>query len=64
MLYIHVHTLYMGTTLFMHVTLRHILACTAFELAIYNAVVQESAVRYMQGSYRDIPPKNGTGRWL
>ncbi len=65
-LYRHVHSLYMGTTYFMHVPLSYIpLRIRLFHLhhPTYNASVQESALLYMQGSYRDVLPKNGCGRW-
>ena len=39
------------------------LACTAFEIGMYYAIVQESLILYRQGSYRYIPPKNGLARW-
>ncbi len=56
----------MGTTYFMHVPLSHIpLLTRLYHLhdPTYNASVQESALLYMQGSYRDVLPKNGCGRW-
>ena len=66
--YIHVDTMYMGTTYFMHVTvpLSYIpLQTRLYHLhdPTYNASVQESALLYMQGSYRDVLSKNGCGRW-
>jgi hypothetical protein len=30
---------------------------------LYYASVQESALLYMQDSYRSVLPKNGSGRW-
>ena len=32
--------------------------------ALNNAMVQESAIWYRQGSYRYVPPKNGYVRWV
>ncbi len=64
--YRHVHTLYMGTSHFMHVPLWYmpfILACTTSEPPLDNAGVQESANVYIHCSDRDIPPKNGSGRY-
>ena len=36
-----------------------ILACTAFDIGIYNAIVQESTIVYIQGYTSYIHPKNG-----
>jgi hypothetical protein len=41
-----------------------ILAHTAFETGLDNAIIQESVILYMPGSYRDIPPKNGCDWWV
>jgi hypothetical protein len=40
-------------------------SCTAPVPPLDNASVQESAILYRdrQGSYRDIPPRNGCGKW-
>jgi hypothetical protein len=38
-----------------------ILACTAFDIAMYYAIVQESTIVYKQGYTSDIPPKNAVG---
>ncbi len=48
----YIHTVFSWGTAF-------ILACTAFVIGSYNASVQESALLYTQGSYRDVLPKNG-----
>ncbi len=53
-LHVHVHTLYMGTTDCLHISLHHMPTCTALVIAMYYAIVQESAVWYIQVSARDI----------
>ncbi len=65
-MYIHVYTLYMGTTYFMHAPLSYIpLRTGLYHLhgPTYNASVQESAIRYIHGSDRYVLPKNGCGWW-
>ena len=64
--YIHVHTLYIGIKYFMLEPLRYfpLLSCLySLHEVLYYASVQESAILYMQGSYRSVLPKNGSGRW-
>ncbi len=64
--YIHVHTLYIGINDFMLEPLRYfpLLSCLySLHEVLYYASVQESALLYMQGSYRSVLPKNGSGRW-
>ena len=55
--YVHVHTLYMGTTDCLHIPLQYIPSCTALVIWMYYAIIQESAVWYIQVSERDIPFK-------
>ncbi len=64
--YIHVHTLYIGIKYFMLEPLRYfpLLSCLySLHEVLYYASVHESAILYMQGSYRSVLPKNGSGRW-
>ncbi len=64
--YIHVHTLYIGIKYFTLEPLRYfpLLFCLySLHEVLYYASVQESAFLYMQGSYRSVLPKNGSGRW-
>ena len=35
------------------------LACTTFDIGIYNAIIQESTLVYIQGYTSYIPPKDG-----
>jgi hypothetical protein len=64
--YTHVHTLYIGIKCFMLEPLWYfpLLSCLySLHEVLYYASVQESALMYMQGSYRSVLPKNGSGRW-
>jgi hypothetical protein len=62
--YIHVHTVYMGTTDYLRIPLPCMPVCTALVICMYYAIVQEYDILYVLGSDRDIPPKNGQGRWV
>ncbi len=53
--YIHVQTLYMGTIYCMHIPL----LCLPQHACIYNVIIQESTIVYIQGYTSSIPPKNG-----
>ncbi len=42
-----------------HYCVCHLLACTAFDIGIFNAIIQEFKIACIQGYTSYIPPKNG-----
>jgi hypothetical protein len=62
-LYMYIHCAWVPHRVFIyHYGICHwVFTCTVYEPGFKNAMVQvlqESAIMYKQGSYRDIPPEN------
>jgi hypothetical protein len=57
-MYMYIHCTWVPRMIYHYCVCHCILACTSYNIGIYNAIIQESTIVYTQGYTPYIPPKN------